>query len=48
MDSTRRTLLMLTLAGALWCWSGTVTAQTPGAQTDGDVVQVTMNVEGMH
>jgi hypothetical protein len=47
MDSTRRTLLMLTLAGVVWCWSGTAAAQTP-AQTGKDTLHVTMNVEGMH
>jgi hypothetical protein len=49
MDNTRRKFLALALGGAaLWTVSGVGAAENTPAAIEGDVVHLTLNVEGMH
>ncbi len=48
MDSNRRRFLALGVGGlALWAFGRAGAADTPAAP-EGDVVHLTLNVEGMH
>jgi hypothetical protein len=48
MIGKRRDFLVLALAAAVVCWSGVGAAQNATPAAGGDVVQLTLDVQGMH